>query len=163
MGAEPAQLNPSGILLTLVVGGIGLALDKGFTDKLRPTFAAGTAGLAIAWGVRDRLDDRRVGGDREAAAQERRGVFDGIRSRARTRLWLRGVDLEREIPIGISARGEVAVVNRGTCESGSHVLIPGASGAGKTTSLAAILAEYVLRSRFQRSRCRRTPFSSPSM
>lgn len=40
------------------------------------------------------------------------------------------------------------MIGRGTDSAGQHVLIPGATGAGKTTSLAALLVDYVARSGF---------------
>lgn len=105
-----------------------------------------TAVAAIGWGLRADLEDRRAGGDRETHAAERRGILDALRASLDHR-WARHV-AETEIPIGRTNRGDLACISRGTCASGSHVLIPGATGAGKTTSLAALLVDYVARSRF---------------
>jgi len=103
---------------------------------------------ATTWGVYERIEDRRAGGDREITARERRGLFDALRARIseygprQAKLLLAG------LPIGRTPRGDLALLRRGTARSGSHVLIPGATGAGKTTSLAALLVEYVARSGF---------------
>ena len=101
---------------------------------------------ALGQGLRARLEDHRAGGDREAAARERRGLLDGARFR-RTGPQLRRA-LQEGLPVGRTKRGELAMIGRGSCGSGHHVLIPGATGAGKTTSLAALLVDYVARSGF---------------
>jgi hypothetical protein len=99
-------------------------------------------------GIYTELEDRRAGGDRAVAARERRRMLDRLRHRP----MLRGKGAVRAIadglPLGRTRRDELAVISRGTASSGRHVLIPGASGAGKTTSLAALLVDYVARSRF---------------
>ena len=111
-------------------------------------FGVGATCGSLGWGVRRRLDDRREAGDREAAARERRGLLDGLRSRVTNGRLLRGDGLDDAIAIGTSNRGELASIKRGTPGSGSHVLIPGATGAGKTTTLAALLVSYVAESGF---------------
>lgn len=102
---------------------------------------------ALGWAVHCQLEDRRSGADREIAAARRVRPLDGFRRQLAER---RRTDdlLARELPIGRTVRGELVCVPRGSAESGAHVLIPGATGAGKTTSLAALLVEYVVRSRF---------------
>ncbi len=106
----------------------------------------GAALGACGWAAHCQLEDRRSGADREIAAARRVRPLDGFRRRLAER---RAEDaLTRELPIGRTARGELVCVPRGSAESGAHVLVPGATGAGKTTSLAALLVEYVVRSRF---------------
>jgi hypothetical protein len=108
----------------------------------------GLATGAIGWSARARLEDRRAGGDREAAATQHRGLLDASRVR-RAEHGPRGARaLIDGLPLGRTERGELAMVSRGTRGSGRHVLIPGATGAGKTTSLAALLVDYVARSEF---------------
>lgn len=111
-------------------------------------FSVGLSAGALGWGVYVRLEDRRAGGDREIMASERRGLLDALR-----RLWAERVVGSRRVlrdgvPVGRTNRGELAMVGRGSDQSGCHVLIPGATGAGKTTSLAALLVDYVARSGF---------------
>ena len=108
----------------------------------------GVAAAAIGWGVHRRIEDGRAGSDRAASARERRGVLDGVRRRIRERPAKRQEAVAGAIAVGRTKRGELGLIRRGTRESGSHVLIPGATGAGKTTSLAALLVEYVARSGF---------------
>lgn len=108
----------------------------------------GVAGGALSWGVYTHLEDRRAGADLATLAVERRRVLDAVR-----RWWVeRGprskVILTDSVPVGRTNRGELATIGRGTYSSGRHVLIPGATGAGKTTSLAALLVDYVARSGF---------------
>jgi hypothetical protein len=110
-----------------------------------------TGGFAIGvfgWAAHRQLEDRRSGADREIEASRRRRPLDGVRRRAAERRSRRAALFSREIPIGRTRRGVLVGVPRGSAESGAHVLIPGATGAGKTTSLAALLVEYVVRSRF---------------
>jgi hypothetical protein len=122
-----------------------------FSPSPAATAFIGTAALALpttatAWGLRARLQDRRTGSDRETRAREMRSPLDPLRRRIAERPSRR--DNDTEIRIGRTHRGQLATVRRGTPASGSHVLIPGATGAGKTTSLAALLVEYVVRSGF---------------
>jgi type IV secretory system conjugative DNA transfer VirD4/TraG family protein len=136
-------LAPAVVLLALVrLGALGLA------DAALPlAFVCAAAAGALGWGAQMRLEDHRAGGDREDSARARRGLGDGLRRRA-----LRGARAQRALgrglPVGRTAKGELAVIGRGSASSGRHVLIPGATGAGKTTSLAALLVDYVVRSRF---------------
>lgn len=102
---------------------------------------------ALGWAVHCQLEDRRSGADREIAAARRVRPLDGLRRHLADRGRPDRV-LAHELPIGRTARGELVCVPRGSAASGAHVLIPGATGAGKTTSLAALLVEYVVRSRF---------------
>jgi len=106
-------------------------------------FALGVLG----WAVQCQLEDRRSGADREIEAARRVRPLDGIRRRLAERRCTDAL-LLNELPIGRTARGELVSVPRGSAESGAHVLVPGATGAGKTTSLAALLVEYVIRSHF---------------
>ena len=103
---------------------------------------------SIGWGFRAQLEDRRAGGDREAAAAERRGLLDGARRRRAERASSSSRRLapacRSAAPTGASWRWSAAAAP----SSGRHVLIPGATGAGKTTSLAALLVDYVARSGF---------------
>jgi hypothetical protein len=126
-----------------VLGPLGLGIGT-----VSVSFALGLAAGAISQAVHMRLQDRRAGGDREIAAAGHRGVFDGFRHRLADRGERGGQAVLDGLPIGRTRRGELACVPRGGAHSGSHVLIPGASGAGKTTSLAALLVEYVARSGF---------------
>jgi hypothetical protein len=110
--------------------------------------ALGAASGTLGWGVHARLEDRRAGGDRAVAAAQRRGLLDAARRRRAERGGRGERALAEGLPVGRTNRGELAMVGRGSPRSGSHVLIPGATGAGKTTSLAALLVDYVARSGF---------------
>lgn len=110
--------------------------------------AAGFACGALGWAIYTELEDRRSGGDREAELARRQGLLDPLRRRLSER-GRRGARIVAEgLPVGRTNRNELACVPRGSASSGCHVLIPGATGAGKTTSLAALLVEYVARSGF---------------
>ena len=135
-------LAPAAVVLAILV----LAAPPA---SLGVPVAAAILGYALGsfgWAVHCQLEDRRSGADREIAAARRVRPLDGLRRH----LAERRADgaLARELPIGRTARGELVCVPRGSAESGAHVLVPGATGAGKTTSLAALLVEYVVRSRF---------------
>lgn len=137
-------LVPSALGAALVAGGlVGLREVAGWL-----AFGLGAASANLAWGIKGQIEDRRAGGDREVAAAERRRLLDP----SRHRFGERGQRIERALaeglPIGRSQRGELAMVGRGDARSGHHVLIPGATGAGKTTSLGALLVDYVARSGF---------------
>ena len=120
-----------------------------FRAALAPiAFCLGTASGSLGWGAYWQIEDRRAGGDRESSGAERRGILDGTRRRVRERAPRRARALAEGLPLGRTPRGELALLRRGSADSGSHVLIPGATGAGKSTSLAALLVEYVARSGF---------------
>lgn len=138
-------------LLTVPASALAIAASLAIAPSTAATAFVATAALAlpaaaIHRGLHDRLQDRRSGGDREIRAKGMRGVLDPVRRRLAERPGRR--DPEAEIPIGRTHRRELAAIRRGTPASGSHVLIPGATGAGKTTTLAALLVEYVVRSGF---------------
>ena len=139
-----AALAPLAALVALAaLGALGL-----HAAAISLAIALGTAGGTLGWGVHTRLEDRRAGGDREAAAVQRRGPLDGAR-RHRAESGRRGERaLAEGLPVGRTNRGELAMITRGSANSGSHSLVCGGTGAGKTTSLAAFLAEYVSRSGF---------------
>ncbi|HEX4306431.1 MAG TPA: type IV secretion system DNA-binding domain-containing protein [Solirubrobacterales bacterium] len=100
---------------------------------------------AVGWGLHADLEDRRSGGDRESAARARRRPSDLLRRRLAERSSRRPDLLADGIPIGRVRSGELACLPRGDARSGRHVLVPGATGAGKTTTLGALLVESVIR------------------
>lgn len=110
--------------------------------------SCGTAFGMLGWALHVQLEDRRAGGDRQAALAQRRGLFDLARRRLAERGQRGSRLLAAELPVGRTRRGELVCVPRGAADSGAHVLIPGGTGTGKTTSLAALLVEYVLGSGF---------------
>ncbi|HET7054194.1 MAG TPA: TraM recognition domain-containing protein [Solirubrobacterales bacterium] len=132
-------IAPAAIFAALIEGVVALGWDS--ATALGATL--GFAAAAVWMSARGRLEDRRAGGDRESAAKRRRGVFDDVRRRSALRRGKEREALESEVPIGRDERGALLGIPRGSAESGEHVLIPGATGAGKTTSLAALLADYV--------------------
>ena len=111
--------------------------------------ALGLAFGAVLLSAHSRQDDRRAGADREAAAKRRRGVVRRPAPPPAASGWRAGASvLESEVPLGRDERGALVCIPRGSARSGAHVLIPGATGAGKTTSLAALLADYVANAGF---------------
>ena len=135
-----------------VVGVVAaLTLMGSLSGSSGPGALAASLGALVGlfgWGLYRRIEDYRAGGDREVTAAEHRGLFDGLRRRLAERGDNVGSTLDDGLPVGRNQRGELALVRRGSARSGSHVLIPGATGAGKSTSLAALLVEYVVRSGF---------------
>jgi hypothetical protein len=75
----------------------------------------------------------------------RRRPLDLARARFAERPSRRQTLLAAETPIGRAAAGELVSVARGDPRSGRHVLVPGATGAGKTTTLGALLVDHVAR------------------
>ena len=77
------------------------------------------------------MEDRRQAAIVRSQANERRGLLDPLlrlhREHGRRGRHLLG----GRIPIGRDRRGRLAFISRGNAGSGSHVLIPGATGAGK--------------------------------
>ena len=132
-------IAPATILAALIEGVLAL----GWGSATAFAVALGIAGGAVLVGARGRFEDRRAGADREAAAKRRRGVFDGVRRRFAVRSGKETEMLETDVPVGRDGRGALVGIPRGTRREGAHVLIPGATGAGKTTSLAALLVDYV--------------------
>ena len=135
---------PVAIGAALIEAALALTWGSATTFSVSLAFAAG----AVWAGVHGRLQDRRVGADREAAAKRRRGVFDGVRRRSPLRRGKEREALATDLPVGRDERGVLVGIPRGTRREGAHVLIPGATGAGKTTSLAALLGDYVASSGF---------------
>jgi hypothetical protein len=119
---------------------------------LDPTLALPAAVLLAAalataggFGLHAHLEDLRIGGDRETAARARRRPLDRSRARIAERGSRRERLLEDSLPIGRTSSGELVSLARGDARSGRHVLVPGATGAGKTTTLAALLVDHVSR------------------
>ena len=138
------SLAPLPLWLALVLSGLLGLGAAAISLVLTLGFALG----AISWGVHGQIDDRRAGGDRELATRELRGPLDLLHTRMARRAQSVKAALADGVPIGRTHKGELASVARGDADSGAHVLIPGATGAGKTTSLAALLVDYVVRSGF---------------
>ncbi len=103
------------------------------------------ATAATGLGLHAHLEDIRVGQDRESAARARRRPLDRTRARLAERGSRRQELLAGSTPIGRTASGRLVAVARGDARSGRHVLVPGATGAGKTTTLGALLVDHVAR------------------
>jgi hypothetical protein len=103
--------------------------------------ALSATGCGLYW----HLEDLRIGGDRQTAARGRRRPLDGLRAAHAERPGARAALLAEELPVGRTRAGELVGIPRGDARSGRHVLVPGATGAGKSTTLAALLVEHVLR------------------
>jgi hypothetical protein len=123
-----------------------LALDPAALPFLA-AFAAAAIATATGWALDAHLEDLRIGGDRESAARARRRPLDRTRARLAERRSRRPALLRSSTPIGRTAAGELVAVPRGDARSGRHVLVPGATGAGKSTTLGALLVDHVARAR----------------
>jgi Type IV secretion-system coupling protein DNA-binding domain len=136
------------VLATPVAGPLALA------SLLDPTIAlpgalllAAALATASGFGLDAHLEDLRIGGDRESAARARRRPLDRARARLSERRGRRRGLLGDQVPLGRTAAGELVAISRGDARSGRHVLVPGATGAGKTTTLGALLVDHVVRAR----------------
>jgi len=139
-----ALAPPLSIAAALIAGLLPLRLGSATALATTLGFAFG----ALLLSVHARLEDRRAGADREAAAKRRRGLLDALRALAASGLGHERRELSDQLPLGRDERGALVCIPRGTSSSGAHVLIPGATGAGKTTSLATLLVDYVCNSGF---------------
>jgi type IV secretory system conjugative DNA transfer VirD4/TraG family protein len=135
-------------VILLCLGCTALGFLRGPLAAALLMASSGVVTASLFWGVSRRIEESRAGADQETVARERIGLLDGVRRRLGLVVDRRAPVREEGIPMGLTQRGEFALIRRGTAQSGSHVLIPGASGAGKTTSLAALLCEYVVGSGF---------------
>ena len=106
---------------------------------------AAALATATGFGLDAHFEDLRIGGDRETAARARRRPLDRLRARIAERGPRRETLLAERVPVGRTASGELVSLARGDARSGRHVLVPGATGAGKTTTLAALLVDHVSR------------------
>jgi hypothetical protein len=104
---------------------------------------AAALATATGFGLDAHLEDLRIGGDRDTAARARRRPLDSLRARIAERRPRREALLAEQTPVGRTAAGELVSVARGDARSGRHVLVPGATGAGKTTTLGALLVDHV--------------------
>jgi hypothetical protein len=130
---------PAGLLVAALA-----AVDHRLALPLIISYLAAAA-TAIGWGLNAHLDDLRIGGDRESAARARRRPSDQVRTRLQEHGPRRRALLETSTPIGRTAARRLVVIERGDATTGRHVLVPGASGAGKSTTLAVMLVEHVVR------------------
>jgi hypothetical protein len=138
-------LSMSLLFVAALLCGLGLPLQLAVPSL---AWAVGLVVGVLALGAYCELEDRRAGGDRAVLAGERRRLFDRIRHRGARGGKRAARAMADGLPLGRTGRDELALISRGSASSGRHVLIPGASGAGKTTSLAALLVDYVARSHF---------------
>jgi hypothetical protein len=129
---------------------IAIAAPASLVALLDPALALPAALLLAAalatssgFGLDAHLEDLRIGGDRETAARARRTPLDGLRARIAERRPRREALVADQVPVGRTAAGELVSFARGDARSGRHVLVPGATGAGKTTTLAALLVDHV--------------------
>lgn len=121
---------PAGLLLKAVSGQFGLA-------------GCGVSLLAAGLGARWHGIDLGHGADFAEAAHSRRGIQDTIRTRRQRRAigrhgWIRN----GRLVVGSDARGAPVSIPVGY-ESGSHTLVLGATGSGKTVSEAWIACRLV--------------------
>jgi TraM recognition site of TraD and TraG len=140
-------------LTALVPGMVGVGLLaagaplRGFWTAV-VLLSSGAVVGCVGFGAMRDMEERRAGGDHDSGRVARRGIFDPVRRWFREGGARHVEALRGGVPVGRTHRGELAFVARGDARSGAHVLIPGATGAGKTTSLAALLVDYVVRSGF---------------
>jgi hypothetical protein len=135
---------PPSALFTSPFAALLVALDPKLLVPAAALLLAVTV-TAAGWGLSSHLEDLRIGGDRESAARARRRPLDRPRAAFAERPTRRSATLATELPIGRTSAGRLVAIPRGDARSGRHVLVPGATGAGKTTTLAALLVDHVVR------------------
>jgi Type IV secretion-system coupling protein DNA-binding domain len=135
---------PAGILVLLPPILLAVALDRRLGAPLVALLLA-TLAVSTGWSLNAHLEDLRIGGDRETAVRARRRPTDHLRAWIAERPSRRRELLCAETPIGRTSSGRLVSVARGDARSGRHVLVPGATGAGKTTTLGALLVDHVAR------------------
>jgi hypothetical protein len=134
---------PAAAFAAAPVAAPAVALDHRLALPLGALLSADAASTGRSLSAH--LEDLRIGGDREIAARARRRPLDRARARLAERPSRRASILSETIPIGRTPAGELVAIPRGDARSGRHVLVPGATGAGKTTTLAALLVDHVAR------------------
>ena len=102
--------------------------------------AAVVAGL---FGAQLHLDAIGKGGEEARLAREAIGPFVALRSLIAERGARRDPRRAGTVAIGRTARGGICRVPMGGPGAGRHVLVPGATGGGKTTSKATLLDAHV--------------------
>jgi Type IV secretion-system coupling protein DNA-binding domain len=137
---------PAALAAAALTAAPAALLDRELIAPGAVLLAAATI-AATGWGLDAHLEDLRIGGDRESAARSRRRISGGARRLLAERSSARPRIVGETIPVGRTSAGELVSVSRGDARSGRHILVPGATGAGKTTTLAALLADQVLRAR----------------
>jgi hypothetical protein len=135
---------PAAALAAAPVAALAAALDHRLALPLGALLASAFV-ASTGWSLNAHLEDLRIGGDREIAARARRLLTDPVRRLLAERPSRRAAILSGAIPVGRTAAGELVAIPRGDARSGRHVLVPGATGAGKTTTLAALLVDHVAR------------------
>ena len=121
---------------------IAIAVGLTYLGLLSGGIAAGAIAIPTAIfgghlgrGLVTHVDDRRAGHDRGHDSRERTGPQHLVLRRINLRR-IRSMGNFDDLAIGVTRRGRVAAIKRGG-KSGSHCLIVGATGAGKSTVLGA--------------------------
>ena len=131
-------LVPLGLAILLVSSGLLSGDAAVATITALAAMLVGHLGV----GLLIHVEDRRAGDDRGHEARERIGPHHLLRRRLAHRRMSNGSSVE--IAIGVTRRGRVASIPAGG-QSGSHSLIVGATGAGKSTVLGVLAHEHALR------------------
>jgi hypothetical protein len=135
---------PTALVLAVPAATVAAALDRPLALPVGGLLLA-AATTATGWGLNAHLEDIRIGGDRESAARVRRRPTDRLRARLAEGGDRGASVVADQIPVGRTTAGELVAIGRGDARSGRHVLVPGATGAGKTTTLGAMLVDHVVR------------------
>lgn len=99
--------------------------------------------VAVAGGVRLDMEARRKGGEEARAAREQVGPLAVLRSLAAERGARRRRRKGATLAIGRTRRGTVCRVPFGAPGHGVHSLVVGATGSGKTVTMAALVQAHI--------------------